>query len=32
MDENRQEEKQSVIEHNALKWAKTNNALPKGSP
>jgi len=32
MDGNKQEEKQSVVEHNALKWAKTNNALSKGSP
>ncbi len=30
MNGNRQENKQSVIEHNALKWIKTNNAPPKG--
>jgi hypothetical protein len=32
MDENRQEEKQLIIEHKALKWAKTNSASLKGSP
>ncbi len=32
MDGNKQENKQLVVEHNALKWVKTNNAPPKGLP
>jgi hypothetical protein len=32
MDVNKQKGKQLVIESNALKWAKANNALPKGWP
>jgi len=29
MDGNRQEKKWLVVKHNALKWAKANNASPK---
>jgi len=32
MDGNRQEGKWLVIEHNALRWVKANNASPKRSP
>jgi hypothetical protein len=32
MDENKQKGKQLVIGRSVLKWIKTNNALPKGSP
>ncbi len=32
MDGNKQEGKWLTIEHKALKWAKANNAPPKGSP
>jgi hypothetical protein len=32
MDRNKQEGKWLTIQRNALKWAKANNAPPKGSP
>jgi hypothetical protein len=32
MDGNRLKDKLLVIEHKALKWAKTNGAPPKRSP
>jgi len=32
MDGNKQEAKSLVRKHNALRWAKANNAPPKGSP
>jgi tRNA(Phe) wybutosine-synthesizing methylase Tyw3 len=31
MDGNKQEEKWLIVEHNALKWIKANNALSKRS-
>jgi len=31
MDGNKQEAKSLVRKHNALRWAKANNAPPKGS-
>jgi hypothetical protein len=31
MDGNRQERKQLVVKHSALKWIKANSALPRGS-
>ncbi len=32
MDGNKQKRKKLTLECNAFKWAKANNALPKGSP
>jgi hypothetical protein len=32
MDGNKQERKQLFVEHKTLKWARVNNAFPKGSP
>jgi hypothetical protein len=29
---NKQKEKLLILKHKALKWVKTNNALPKKSP
>jgi hypothetical protein len=32
IDGNKQKGKCLVVEHSALRWAKANNAFPKGSP
>jgi hypothetical protein len=32
MDGNRHEKNKLDVKYNVLKWVKTNNALPKGSP
>jgi hypothetical protein len=32
MDGNRQENKQLIVKHKALKWARTNNVHPNKTP